>query len=87
MNLQNLDLQLLELDILNTFVSEIFLVWSTLFLLIWVLLYQNRKDLGYSSMGTNTKWATVSILLLSLFIAYFSQIFSFCTMMNFKIIG
>lgn len=73
MNLQNLDLQLLELDILNTFVSEIFLVWSTLFLLIWVLLYQNRKDLGYSSMGTNTKWATVSILLLSLFIAYYSN--------------
>lgn len=73
MNLQNFDLQLLELDILNTFVSEIFLTLSFVFLLIWGLVYQNKKDLGYLGLSTNIKWITVSILLLSLYTIHFSN--------------
>ena len=77
MSLQNLDLQLLELDLINTFIVEIFLVWSALFLLLWVLVFQNRKDLGYLSLSTNTKWITVLIIFLSLYICTFSSFTNF----------
>jgi NADH-quinone oxidoreductase subunit N len=77
MHFQNLDLQLLELEIINTFALEIFLVWSTLFLLVWVLIIQNQKELGYLILSTNTKWITVLIILLSLFICYFTNFTNF----------
>lgn len=77
MNLQTIDLGLLEFDIVNAFCLEIFLGWSTLFLLIWVLIFQNRKDLGYLSLNTNTLWVTVLIILLSLFICYFTNFTNF----------
>nr|YP_010127219.1 NADH dehydrogenase subunit 2 [Diacronema viridis]QPO84603.1 NADH dehydrogenase subunit 2 [Diacronema viridis]QPO84623.1 NADH dehydrogenase subunit 2 [Diacronema viridis] len=77
MNLQNLDLGLLEYDIINAFCLEIFLGWSTLFLLVWVLIIQNRKDLGYLSLSSNAQWITVLIILLSLFICYFSNFTNF----------
>ena len=77
MTLQNLDLQLLEYDIINTFSLEIFLGWATLFLLVWILILQNRKDLGYLALNTNVKWVTVLVILLALFICYFSSLANF----------
>lgn len=73
MNLQNIDLELLEYDIINAFCLEIFLGWSTLLLLVWILIFQNRKDLGYLSLSTNAQWITVLVILLSLFICYFTN--------------
>lgn len=77
MKLQNLDLQLLEYDIINTFALEIFLGWSTLFLLVWILILQNRKDLGYLALNTNVQWITVLVILLSLFICYSANFTNF----------
>lgn len=77
MKLQNLDLQLLEYDIINTFALEIFLGWSTLFLLVWILILQNRKDLGYLALNTNVQWITVLVILLSLFICYSTNFTNF----------
>jgi len=77
MNLQNLDLQLLEYDIINTFSLEIFLGWATLFLLVWILILQNIKDLGYLTLNTNVQWITVLVILLSLFICYFNSFTNF----------
>lgn len=70
MNLQNLDLQLLEYNILNTFPLEIFLGWSTLLLLVWFLAFQNVGVLGYLSLATNVLWITFVTVLLSLFVCY-----------------
>jgi NADH-quinone oxidoreductase subunit N len=77
MNLQNTDLLLFDDNILTVFALDFFLVTCTLFLLLWVLILQNRKDLGFLSLSTNSRSTVFLIILLFLFISYFSNLVSF----------
>ena len=80
MSVQNLELQFIEHDAFNALTLEIFLTISSSFLLVWVLVFQNRKDLGYSNMASSTKWTAVLILILSLYITQFSNCTSFLSL-------
>lgn len=53
---------------------ELFLVTATVALLIWVLLLQNQRTLGFFSFSNATKWSAILILLLSLFICFFCEL-------------
>jgi len=77
MLLQNLEFALLESRFLSAFSLEVFLIVSTMLLLVWSLINQNRGGLGHLTFSNSTKWTAVLILLLSLYISSQSSLMAY----------
>lgn len=77
MVLQNLEFSYIEPFLLAAFGSEIFLTTSLMLLLVWVLISQNRKGLGFLTFSSSTIWTSTLILTLTLYIASSSSFVSY----------
>lgn len=73
MFLPNQDFYFSFLSFEYSFALEIFLVTAALSFLVWVLLLQNQRNFGFFSFCGISKWTTVLILLLSLFLCFFCE--------------
>jgi NADH-quinone oxidoreductase subunit N len=77
MILQNLEFSFIEPFLFGAFGTEIFLTTAIMLLLVWILIFQNRKGLGYLTMSSSTVWIATLILLLALYITAKSSFVSY----------